>query len=43
MDLFWFVLAFSEGLLPLLPHKNRFYCCICVFLERNFKYIYYES
>ncbi len=43
MDLILFVLLFNEGLLPLLPRKNRFYCSNCVFLERNFKYIYYES
>ena len=30
-------------LLPLLPHNNRFFCFICVFLKRNFKPIYYES
>lgn len=37
------VLLLNERLLPLLPHKNRFFCFICVFLERNFKPIYYES
>lgn len=37
------ILLFNKGLLPLLPSKNRFFYYICVFLERNFKYIYYES
>ena len=37
------VLFFNECLLPLLPHNNRFFCFICVFLKRNFKPIYYES
>lgn len=31
-----FVLLLNERLLPLLPHKNRFFCFICVFLERKF-------
>ncbi len=37
------ILFLNRVLLPLLPHKNRFFCFICVFLERNFKPIYYES
>ena len=27
----------DRSLLPLLPHKNRFFYSICVHLRRNFK------